>query len=156
MSKPVLAGLVATTLLFAIFAIYILKKSRENKYTSVTINGHTINVELANSPVTRAKGLMYKKEMPEDNGMLFIFPSEGKHRFWMANTYIPLDIIWISADKKIVHIEENLPPCTETGGLHSLCTIYKSEENAKYVLETNAGWAAKNGVVKENNVDLTQ
>lgn len=156
MFKPALAALVAATLLFAVFAIYVFRKNKKHEYTSVTINEHVINVEVANSPTTRAKGLMYKEKMPEDSGMLFIFPSEGKHRFWMANTYIYLDIIWISADKTIVHVEENLPPCTKTGKLQSLCTTYKSAVNAKYVLEVNAGWVAENSVVIGNKVGFTQ
>ena len=118
--------------------------------SAVKIGNAIVQVELADTVIKRTKGLMFRKSLGENEGMLFIFPSKGKHTFWMANTYIPLDIIWIGADMKIVHIEENVPPCTETGKLQAMCRVYRPDDTAKYVLEVNGGWSEKHKV--ENGV----
>lgn len=70
--------------------------------------------------------------------MLFIFDSSGDYPFWMKNTLIPLDIIWISKDKKVVDIKENAKPCRS-----EMCETYSPKSDAKYVLEINGGLANK-------------
>lgn len=105
-----------------------------------------VKVEIADTEAKRAKGLMFRTHMPENNGMLFIFQTSASHAFWMANTKIPLDIIWINEDLKIVDISKNTPPCTETGTLISLCKAYAPKDKAKYVLEVNGGYTDKNKI----------
>ncbi len=122
------------------------RRSAFRGISGVKIGEAFVKVEIADTVAKRAKGLMFRKSLSENEGMLFIFPLEGKHTFWMANTYIPLDIIWISSDMKVVHIEENVPPCTETGSLQALCKLYRPGEDAKYVLEVKAGWVGKKAV----------
>ena len=80
-----------------------------------------------------AKGLMYREKMEADHGMLFIFPTIQKHSFWMKNTLIPLDIIWLDEKKEVVFIAKNAQPCTEE------CSLIIPDKNAKYVLEINTG-----------------
>jgi uncharacterized membrane protein (UPF0127 family) len=126
--------------------LLLLQKSQKNKVrtvnpTKVRINGQEIFVEIADSPNERAKGLMFREKLDEDKGMLFIFENEDHRSFWMKNTYIPLDILWIDSKEKIVHIEKEVPPC-ET----EKCPPYTSDAKAKYVLEVNSGWAEKNNV----------
>jgi uncharacterized membrane protein (UPF0127 family) len=70
--------------------------------------------ELADDPAERSQGLMYRQELGKDRGMLFIFPQDTEGPFWMKNTLIPLDIIFIGADKKIVSISERATPQTTT------------------------------------------
>lgn len=109
--------------------------------TRVAINGGVVEVEIAETPQERSKGLMYRNSLDEDKGMLFIFPVESVHQFWMKNTYIPLDIIWINSKMNVVHVESDVPPCEEL-----VCPRYGPAKSAKYVLEVNAGWANRHKV----------
>ena len=99
------------------------------------------NVELADNPEERSGGLMFRQELEENWGMLFLFDEESKYPFWMKNTLIPLDIIWIDDDYKIVFIKENAQPCKENA-----CPNIIPNKKAKYVLEINAGIADKIGL----------
>tara|TARA_Y100000310_G_C20577508_1_gene761182 strand:- start:471 stop:902 length:432 start_codon:yes stop_codon:yes gene_type:complete len=100
----------------------------------VCFDKECFEVELAVSESERAKGLMFREHLGEDEGMLFIFPESGVHNFWMKNTLISLDIIWISDDKEVVHIEREVPICME-----DVCPSYGSGELSLYVLEINSG-----------------
>lgn len=135
-----------------------LEKGNDKNTIIVTLGNKEIKVEIAKTVYQKTKGLMFRKELEKNTGMLFIFDNEARHAFWMANTYIPLDIIWISKDKKIVHINENTPPCDSSNSdniaiktiqnMKNSCTLYTPKEKALYVLEVNAGW------LKENNIKL--
>jgi len=133
-------------LFFVQLLFYPYKKYSKN--TQVTINNKNINVEVALSPYKKTLGLMFRKKLDKNTGMLFIFEQEAKHTFWMANTYIPLDIIWINKDKKVVYIHENTPSCDQNGFIKSSCTTYSPIDKALYVLEVNAGYT------KENNINI--
>ncbi|BCX13894.1 MAG: hypothetical protein KatS3mg085_426 [Candidatus Dojkabacteria bacterium] len=102
-------------------------------------NGKKIFVEIADDNTERQRGLMFRDYLPEDAGMLFVFEKEQTLNFWMKNTYIPLDIIFLDADKKVVKIHTNTMPNQTT-------EIYSSEKPAKYTLEVNAFWTEKNGI----------
>lgn len=91
---------------------------------------------------------MYRESLGENEGMLFIFDEETIHAFWMKNTLIPLDAVWISSDYKIVDIQ-TMTPCKE-----SLCSNYIPAGISKYVLEVNAGVAQKMGIGKGNKVSV--
>jgi len=109
-----------------------------SKQSSVRFKEHRFLVELATTPEQRARGLMYRQSLDEDKGMLFIFDEEEVVPFWMKNTYIYLDIIWIDTSRKVVFISRNTPPCTEEP--------YRSinpRKKAKYVLELLGGTADK-------------
>ncbi|HTX86865.1 MAG TPA: DUF192 domain-containing protein [Candidatus Nanoarchaeia archaeon] len=100
-----------------------------------------IHAEAAITPAQLTRGLMFRQSMPADSGMLFIFPQESIRSFWMKNTLIPLDMIFISADDKIVDIKSNFQPCTADP-----CPVYQSAAPAKYVLEVKAGIIRKKGI----------
>lgn len=93
-----------------------------------------IDIEIADDDLQREKGLMYRKQMDMLTGMLFIFEDEDYRSFWMKNTYLPLDIIYLDAGKRIVRIHENTPP-------QSLQSI-PSDHPARYVVEVIAGFTA--------------
>ena len=95
-------------------------------------------VEIADSPAEQRRGLMFRKELAADHGMLFTFAIEEEHPFWMKNTYIPLDMIFVDAARKVVGVVANAEPLNETA-----LTVGKP---SKYVVEVNAGFAAKNGI----------
>jgi uncharacterized membrane protein (UPF0127 family) len=92
------------------------------------------SVELAKTKQQRDYGLMNRKELSKDFGMLFIFDKEGIYPFWMKNTLIPLDIIWISENSEVVYIAQNVQSCRNL-----ICPSVVPIAKAKYVLEINAG-----------------
>ena len=94
-------------------------------------------VEVVDSAAERTTGLMNRESLADDRGMLFIFDSEALYPFWMKNTLIPLDMIWLDADKKIVAIQENAVPCVADP-----CPIYNPKVPALYVVELNGGTVA--------------
>jgi hypothetical protein len=106
-------------------------------------SGAEIVVEIANDPTTRGQGLMYRESIAPDRGMLFLFPETGVYPFWMKNTLIPLDMIWIDEQKRIVHVEPNVPPCAADP-----CPSYPPTGPARYVLELAGGRAAAYGLKK--------
>ena len=99
-----------------------------------------INVEIADDNEERMRGLMFREKLDENGGMLFVFDDEGHHAFWMKNTLILLDIIFIDKNLKIVDIK-NAQPCEEES-----CALYKSSKPAKYVLEVNGNFTINNKI----------
>ena len=108
---------------------------------SVELGGKSFAVEIADTREKQALGLMFRDEMPADEGMLFIFPDEAPRSFWMKNTRIALDIMYFDKDLKLVSISADTQPCRV-----SRCPSYPSIAPAKYVLELNAGIASDLGV----------
>lgn len=100
--------------------------------------GTVIMAELADTTEERARGLMFRPSLENNRGMLFTFAEPQQWSFWMKNTRIPLDIIWMDGRKKIVHIERRVPTCSRTD---EGCPQYQPNENALYVLELAAGSA---------------
>lgn len=108
-----------------------LSISRQKTDTLIT----QLDIEFAQSEYETQTGLMYRKGMEEDQGMLFIFSEERMHSFYMKNTEFPLDIIYIKADSTIANFQENAQPFNETG--------LSSQVPIQFVLEVNAGLAEK-------------
>lgn len=108
----------------------------------VCFKDNCFNVELAKTAEERSRGLMFRESLDSDKGMLFIFDKEGEYPFWMKNTLIPLDIIWINAKEEVVFISDNTQPCKE----EFPCLSINPGKNAKYVLEVNGGVAEKIGL----------
>jgi uncharacterized protein len=104
-------------------------------------DGFPVKVEIAADDENRAQGLMYRDHLADDRGMIFFFPQKGDYAFWMKNTIIPLDMIWIDEAKKVVHVAHDVPPCQADP-----CPSYPPGAEAKYVLEVAAGVAAKHHV----------
>lgn len=103
-------------------------------------------VELALDSSSQAKGLMFRESMPENSGMLFMFSETQPLSFWMKNTLIPLDIIYLTEAGEVVHIV-TAEPCKVRN-----CPSYPSIEPAKYVLELNAGRATELGLKEGDNI----
>lgn len=104
-------------------------------------DGFAVHVELAIDEATRAQGLMYRDQLRPASGMLFFFPTDGHYPFWMKNTLIPLDMIWIDANKRVAHVKFHVPPCKVDP-----CPSYPPEANARYVLEVAGGVAKEHGL----------
>jgi uncharacterized membrane protein (UPF0127 family) len=105
---------------------------------------HAFSVELATNTAERAVGLMFRKELPEGHGMLFDFHEDQPVQFWMHNTYIPLDMIFIAADGRIVHVAENAKPMSDD--------LIPSVRPVRAVLEVIAGSARKFGIAAGDRV----
>jgi uncharacterized membrane protein (UPF0127 family) len=119
------------------FQIFIIK----NKTAKTALT-----VEVANTQQEREKGLMFRYSMPHDNGMLFVFDSERNLSFWMKNTFIPLDIAYISS-KGIINEIYRMEPLDYS-------IVYPSKKPARYALEVNAGWFKKNGIEPGMKLDF--
>jgi YVTN family beta-propeller protein len=98
-------------------------------------------VEVPDDLEESMRGLMFRKHIPWNAGMLFPYSNEEPRTFWMKNTLIPLDMIFVDSSSKIVEIKENVPPCKQDE-----CPTYPSQEPAQYVLEVNAGFVQENDV----------
>lgn len=138
MKKSIAVILIIIPFSILLIILYLSSQPINISQNKVCINSQCFNIEIAKTPQERQKGLMYRQSLNENAGMLFIFDKEGIYPFWMKNTLIYLDIIWISKTKKIVHIEEDVQPCKIDS-----CPSYSPEKEALYVLEINAGLAEK-------------
>ena len=130
-----LGSILLSVVIFLLHSNFFLSRKQIGNSVSFPEKNSTVSVELAVTPYQWSKGLMFREELASGAGMLFVFPNEEIRSFWMKNTLIPLDILFINADKKIVTMYKNVQPCTTL-----LCPQYASTENAMYVLEVNAGF----------------
>lgn len=105
----------------------------------ITIDDHTFNLLIANDDKSRQIGLSNRKSLDQNQGMLFIFPKKSIYSFWMKNTQIPLDMIFIN-DNKIVYIVKNAPP---QAGKNGKLPVYTPSTEGNYVLEINGGLSDK-------------
>ncbi len=110
----------------------------------VKLHGHRYTVELALNDAQRFRGLMFRTHMDADRGMLFVHDAQEPLAYWMKNTKIALDIFYFDADRRLVSVARNTPPCD----LGDACPPYRSEGSALYVLELNAGIADRLHVKK--------
>jgi uncharacterized protein len=114
----------------------------------VELAGQRYTVEVADDDAERARGLMFRDELPAHRGMLFIHEREEPQAYWMKNTHIPLDILFFDNARRLVTQQRDVPPCS----LGDACPPYPSEAPARYVLELNAGEAAR--LKLEDGVEL--
>ena len=105
----------------------------------IELGGQRYSVEIADDDAERARGLMFRDSMPADHGMLFIHDYEEPQSYWMKNTRIPLDILYFDNGRRLVSQQRDVPPCALGDG----CPPYPSDAAARYVLELNAGEAAR-------------
>ena len=105
----------------------------------VELAGQRYAIEIADDDAERARGLMYRDAMDAGRGMLFIHDAEEPQAYWMKNTKIPLDILYFDNGRKLVSQQRDVPPCS----LGDRCPSYPSNAPARYVLELNAGEAAR-------------
>ena len=145
MKKRNLVILIIIFVILILLFFYIVN-SNKNK---VCFSENCFKVEIASTSEELSKGLMFRENLEKDSGMLFIFPEENFHSFWMKNTLIPLDIIWINSDKEIVFIKHDAKHCQENN-----CESFTTNETAKYVLELNAGTAEKINLSGGDNLKI--
>jgi uncharacterized membrane protein (UPF0127 family) len=136
---------IACVILILLFAGGSARTAGEQTIEIASKTGvHSFSVEIADNDAERAKGLMYRKELPEGRGMLFDFHRDQEVSFWMQNTYIPLDIIFIRGDGRILRIEENTEPLSTK--------LIPSRGAVRAVLEVIGGTSRKLGIAPGDRV----
>ena len=135
--------LFAILLFFAICGAHAYAQSALPEMT-LSIKGHRLTAEVAATDESRMTGLMHRRMMPENRGMLFVFAYAQPQSFWMKNTHIPLSIAYVDENGVIVHITDMKPLTTDP---------HPSLKPAKYALEMNLGWFAKHGIKAGATID---
>ena len=133
--KPLLAALVIALLLPA--GQTNAADAAALPEVTLSINKHALTAEVAANDNTRTTGLMHRRMMPENRGMLFVFTDEANHAMWMKNTFIPLSVAFIDSKGVITNIED-MKPHTEDA--------HPATRPVRYALEMNLGWFAKRGI----------
>jgi len=113
----------------------------------IKINNLLSNIEVASNPNDRRKGLMFRKSLPEDYGMFFVWEYRERQCMWMRNTYVPLNVAYIDTKGKILEIYEMLPLSED-----SIC----SKKRVKYALEVNLDWFKRNNVQVGDQINITE
>ena len=104
-------------------------------------SGKEVQAELMVEDQDRAMGLMFRPSLPEDRVLLFVFERLDFHGIWMKNCRFPIDIVWLDEERRVVHLAEAVPPCRKDP-----CPVYEPMRKAAFVIEMNAGQAAREGV----------
>jgi uncharacterized protein len=140
--------LVAFGLIFYTLADILLSPiSKLENQGKVCFDKNCFNVEIAKTADEISSGLSFRKKLDKNSGMFFVFEEENIYPFWMKNTLIPLDIIWINKENKVVFIKKTAEPCLPTRlNLNPDCEIINPIEKSKFVLEINAGISERLGL----------
>lgn len=128
-------------IVFLIWIVFYNKSISGTSTPEICINNTCFDIEIADTPQERQLWLMYREQLPELSGMLFIFEKPGQYNFWMKNTLISLDMIWIDNQNKIVDIKQATPCTTDP------CPTYNPQWSSSYVLELNI-WISKKYKIK--------
>lgn len=107
-------------------------------------NGKNLELMVADTTAKKMLGLMHRKVLPKNKGMLFIFNKAGKYDIWMLNMKFPIDILWLDSKSRVIKIIENAEPCSS----FFRCVPYNSPPKAMYIIELNAGASRKNSIRK--------
>ena len=120
----------------------------------IKIDDVVLEVQIADTDARRARGLMFQDQLPFDQGMLLVFNEDDRRSIWMLNMLFPLDVFWIDSDGRVVHIEQDIPPC-KTAVETVTCPSYKGAgQDAKYVLEVSAGFIEKYNITTDSVVQI--
>lgn len=143
------AGLLAAFLLFTTVAGAPVAQAQESELEPLVVETsqgrHTFMVELADTDETRSRGLMYRKSLPDGYGMIFDFGRMQETYFWMKNTYVSLDMIFIREDGTVARVAENTTPLSEK--------VIPSGEPVRFVLEVEAGTAREIGIARGDRIE---
>jgi len=134
-------------ILLILGGIFYFWSKERNKKVEIKLGNSYLQVEIANTITKRERGLSLRKNLPENEGMLFIFKDSKTRSFWMKNMEFSVDIIWIDENLKVVGIERNISPAT-------FPDKFESPKPVKYVLEVNANWAEKNKIKVGDKLDF--
>ncbi len=140
--KIIAIPIIGFVILFAsVMAAQVIMDLMEPEVAYVTIRGSRLTVEVADTRASQAQGLSVRDSLPQDRGMLFVFPEKAPRSFWMKGMRFPLDVLWI-ADGAVVGMQENIPYASEDGST----VRFQSNAPADMALEVNSGWVAAHGI----------
>ncbi len=125
-----------------LFFLFLLCGCSSTLGPRVCFNSQCVEVELAVTNEQLRQGLQHRKSLGKNNGMLFVFERPVKADFWMKHTLIPLDMIWMDTDKKVIYIQKNAQPCVQ-----DVCPTYGPDQDALFVLEVNAGYTDQHQIL---------
>jgi uncharacterized protein len=135
-TKAFIAALLCTIAFNAAYA--------ELAQITLTVGTHKLTAEVASTDAHRSTGLMHRRMLPENRGMLFVFPDVARHGMWMMNTFLPLSVAFLDEDGVIINIADMEPHTTVT---------HSAARPARYALEMNQGWFRKRGVKAGDRVE---
>ena len=115
----------------------------------IKVDDVPLQVQIADSEPRRIRGLMFQEQLPNDQGMIFVFEQPGLYSLWMLNMQFPIDMIWFDQEGKVVHIEKDVPPC-KTPLEITVCQSVIPDEEAVYVLEVTSGFVEQNNITKDS------
>lgn len=145
-----LRSCVAATRWLALFLALSASASATPKVVPLTLpSGKVLQVEVMVEDQDRAMGLMFRPSLSEERGLLFLFENLDFHGIWMKNCRFPIDIVWLDETKQVVHVAENTPPCKSEP-----CPVYAPLRRAAYVIEINAGQAAREKLMPGSSVSF--
>lgn len=150
--------IIVISLIVSVYQFFYIKQSnyyKNLKNQIIKINDTSIKVEVQSTYSELASGLMYRLFLPEYNGMLFLLKSNQRHTFWMLNTFIPLDIIWINQNNIVVDISKNTKAMNLFNFLFIRDFLYRPKEPVNKALEVNAGFTDKNNIKIGDKVDMS-
>ena len=131
--------------LFFVFLIFFCSScssyGSSTPQDKVCFKGHCIDIEVAKSEEDLMRGLQSRNSLEKNHGMLFIFPRPGQYGFWMKDTLIPLDMIWLDEGQNVIYIARDVPACQSDP-----CPTYGPPDASRYVLEINAGEAKMHNI----------
>lgn len=113
-------------------------------------HGRLFVAEIADTPERLQRGYMFRREVGEEDAMIFVFPGAGFHPFWMKNTLVPLDMIWMDDTFTVIHIEASVPPCRSDP-----CPSYGPPRKARYVLEVRGGIVRREGLAIGDHLSVS-
>jgi len=134
-------------LIFLIFLLIISSCTQNEEISKLCFEENCFELDMPKTEQEFLQGLMFREYLPENQGMLFIFKEPQKYAFWMKNTTIPLDIIWLDENFNVVYVQE-AQPCEKEP-----CTIYVPDTDSLYVLEINQGLTKKLNITKGSNAN---
>ena len=138
------------TVFLALLALFCSGQTGKDRFIKVFFpDGFSVTAELAVTPESRARGLMFRDRIEEDQAMLFLFEGEDIHPFWMKNMRFPIDILWLDRERRIIHQEVSVPPC-----LREPCPSYAPPGPAAYVLELQSGFAEAHGLRESDRLEF--
>lgn len=134
--RPALTALLRLIVL-TVIALTAINVRAQMPEISLSIEGNQLTAEVAATDPQRMQGLMHRRMMPENRGMLFVFTNVSRHAMWMENTFIPLSVAFIDSDGIITNIEDMKPHTRDS---------HPAVKPVRYALEMNLGWFAKRGI----------
>ncbi len=115
----------------------------------IMVDDVLLEVQIADTQPRQVRGLMFQEQLPPDEGMIFVFDFAAKHSLWMLNMQFSLDMIWFDSEGRVVHIEQDVPPCKTVLEITTCQSVVPSTDSL-YVLEVTTGFVERHNITKDS------